>query len=199
MEVAKLKSDDLKRNALRYFLYQRNFIFATTEMWYNGVADVIAISRSEKVYEVEIKTSMADLMSELRAVEFIKKQDSLFGKKETPNNTPKYSKHFSYLTGGGSFLAYSLGFNDPHNLNDVPHMFYFMVTPELENRAIEATANTPYGVMDAFANVKKQAKALHSEPLPQKFYGQSLRKLSMFYYENKLNNLLRQNEKNNNS
>ncbi|MFA5397631.1 MAG: hypothetical protein WC346_16595 [Methanogenium sp.] len=164
-----MKSNEVKKNLLFRFLYGRSFIFATTEMGlfdgFSVVADVVALSKKYKFYEVEVKTNITDLRGELKTVQNILEEGI------SDMRLAKYCKHRIYL-------------KDPDKDNlFIPHRFYFSVPYEHKEEALSTLSKTPYGLMDLQGNVYKVARDLHKKPIQKDFIDKMLQRLSRVNYD----------------
>jgi len=163
-----LTTNEIKKNLLFYFLYSRDFLCATTEMSiFNGsyLADIVALSKNYKFYEVEIKTNTSDLKKELESVKQIISKNKSFDK-----FLSKYSKHFGYL----NFKHEKTYF--------VPHRFYFSIMYKDKDFALDALLDSPYGLMDHHGNIYKKAKDLHNEKVSEIFIKKLLQRISRVNY-----------------
>lgn len=173
-----LSEDEVKKNLLFYFLFSRDFICATTEMsMFNGscLADVIALSKNYKIYEVEIKTNTNDLKTELKTIEYI------FSKEKEPEkyrHLAKKYKHSGYLNQNVEKDSFT------------PHRFYFSINFEDKDLALKILKDTKYGLMDHHGNVYKIAKDLHHNKIQENLVKKLLQKISRTNY-----NLLEKLEK----
>ena len=161
-------SKEVKSDLLFYFLYSRGFLYATTEMGtydgYSFKADIVAVNKNYKFYEVEIKTSFGDLKNELETIDYITNNT------EVKSNLAKYYKHKEYLK------------KTEHIERFIPHRFYFALPYENKKYALEKLKNTPYGVMDLDGNVFKTAKDLHNRVIEKDFLEKMLQRLSRENY-----------------
>lgn len=169
-----IKTNEVKEWLLFYFLYTRNFLCATTEMYvYDGsfIADIIALSPNYKIYEVEIKTNINDLKNELNSILSIKKD-----KIEENKKLSKYRKHRGYL----------------NKIKDdslfIPHKFYFAIPYEDKEYVLKILSGTSYGLMDLHGNILKTAKDLHNEPIEKQYVEKTLQRISRVNYKLLLEN-----------
>jgi len=166
--MRKQTSNEVKNKILFRFLYGRGFICATTEMGvYDGFtvkADVIALNKNYKFYEVEIKTNLADLRGELETIDYI------INNKPINKILAKLRKHTTYLKEPESETLF------------IPHRFYFSAPYENKEEALQILSKTPYGLMDLSGNVYKVAKDLHKKPIRKDFVETMLRRLSRINY-----------------
>ena len=110
-----------------YFMIERSFDWCTTEttIYGNYIADILAVNKNKFLYEVEIKTSRADLNSELRAIKNVKNNNASYEN--------KIKKHRAYLS--------------KNIKTGVPSMFYFAVPLSLKEIALKGIEDTPYGLI----------------------------------------------------
>lgn len=121
---------ELKYIVCRYLLYRRNYKYAFTE-WMNE-GDVIGLTKAMYPTEVEIKVSMSDLKSELKAMQG-----------ERGNNSwNKVHKHKMYLEPE----------TERYHWNRPPKYFYLCVPDYLEEIAMAGVQDLPYGVLVARFN-----------------------------------------------
>jgi hypothetical protein len=144
-----------------YFLIKRYFMACTTEMEIcNGfIADVVAIKEDRQIYEVEIKTSKADLRSELKSIKQVLSGAVLDHKEYGA----KYEKHKMYITGKYENWSGDI------NTFTAANRFYFAIPEALKEVAIEGLDGSPYGVIllgkKYVSHVLKRAKLLHKNKI----------------------------------
>lgn len=173
--MTRLTEKEVKNNLLFYFLYSRGFLCATTEVGvFDGfsLADIVALNKNYKFYEVEIKTSLIDLKNELKTV------DDITNNRQREKNLAKWYKHSAYLKTPEQETLF------------IPHRFYFSAPYENKEEALQTLSKTPYGLMDLDGNIYKVAKDLHKKPIPKDFIEKMLRRLSRENYD-----LLNKNDK----
>lgn len=139
----------------------------TTHFW---IADVWSINHKMLSSEFEIKTSKADLMSELEPIRKIMQW-------ETHGDWAKFHKHFKYLTWKhqGSLVnpesPHWTLLDENHWDWSVPNNFYYVVPKELVPVAVEYLEGTPYWIIEVWKywrdweyycfDSKKKSKNLH--------------------------------------
>jgi O6-methylguanine-DNA--protein-cysteine methyltransferase len=186
--MSRALASKIKRYVIRYFLFDRNFMCAVNEMTIqSGIADVIAVASNGKVYEIEVKTTWADFMSEYKCIREIIEPMSLFDYQHRDNKKQKYVKHWIYLRGADDFADkmaryYQRLVDKQTRLWLLPHFFYFCTPDNLLPRVLEALKDTPYGVMDTYGNIRKRAKQLHKNEMPIGFYQKIMRRMSRSNY-----------------
>lgn len=173
-----MTADEIKQKLIWYYMTSGTYISAITEpALYGGFrADVLVVHKDFTSVEVEIKTSLADLRTELNC---IKKWRG-----ELPLQFPvaKGRKHSYYL---GQKC-------EDANRDFVPNKFCFAVTEELVDIAEKEIAGTPYGliwVRDKYDDPKMivKAKPIHETPVDKKFLSGIMRRQSWEnYYLRKL-------------
>lgn len=166
-----ITADILKRELMRYYLHERQFLCVTTEQaLIYGVADVWVLSKDYMGIEIEIKVSKPDLLSELNSIKHI--LGELSGKKDG-----KYRKHESYL---------KQATNPPYvKANLLPNRFYFCVPKNLEEFAYSTLKHTPYGLLVCSpgahwiesTKVIKSGKLLHNEPVAKTRIQETMRRI----------------------
>ncbi len=163
MTEEKIKpAEEAKKSLLFYFLYQRNFMCATTEMAiFDGfIADVFAASENRLAYEIEVKISWQDFMSEIKAI-----RGEIYA---------KTYKHKAYLENLGQ---------SKFNGTVRPNKFYFSLPYRFHEKAIKELGDSPYGICDLNGYVHKIAKNLHEEKVSDNLIYRMIRKLSRANYE----------------
>lgn len=176
--------------------------------------DILSMTRSDMLIEYEIKLSRADLMGELNSVKTVANellrtthnkhlqgthQMELGGKTinahfrgnimepeglyENIGKCAKLDKHQSYLM---PKPVEQSGLYDYSRRKYRPNQFYFAVTADLVDLAVEACHGLPYGVLDlngiyGSSSIKKKAGWLHREE-PTKYELQHMAHILSFAY-----------------
>lgn len=187
------RAAEIKRNLIGYFLNKRNFMFAVSEIAIHaGIADVLAISDKGSVLEVEVKVDWADFNSELKFIKEIANKSSIFDPWRK-NQSGKYEKHWIYLRGAKSFVEERAKTFGKHSHEDdiekwfLPHRFYFVVPPELEERVLAELEGTPYGVLTEWGLSLKPSIVLHKSETPDFIYEKMLRKYARIIHQHSIN------------
>lgn len=140
----------------------------------NYRADVLVVDKGFISTEIEIKTSLSDLWSELRCIQKWK------GSLAPTFPTSKGSKHRYYLD--RQFVETNKQF--------VPNKFYFAVTEDLLKDATREIEGTPYGLIylreaigaELDPVVVTVGKKLHDNPVDKEFLKGILRRTSWENY-----------------
>lgn len=176
--------------------------------------DILSMTRSDMLIEYEIKLSRADLMGELNSVKTVKnailmrthnqqfqgpQQMELGGKTinahirgnvfepeglyENIGKCSKLDKHERYLMPKPQDQS---GLYDYSRRAYRPNQFYFAVTADLVDIAIEVCEGLPYGVLDlngvyGSSSIKKRAGWLHRDE-PTKYELQHMAHILSFAY-----------------
>lgn len=161
-----MTSREIKQNLLRYLIFQRGMPAVTEGALPLGICDVLAIKDGKQVIEFEIKTSKADLDSELSAIEQIYK-----GVPST-RKMPKYYKHKQIyndfmskrIDARSENLELPMSYRNLYKYDKPmsPNYFAFAVSPELSAYAATKLAGTPYGVYSVATAVQKM-KQIHDD------------------------------------
>ncbi len=152
-KVDKLDSGFIKLQLMRYYRFDRNFIFVCSECINHS--DINALN-NENLVETEIKISKEDFLTEFNGKSKVKSY-----KHDIMNNLDKKKPKRGYI---------------------VPNFYSFCVTPELKNFALEyLNENYPnYGLLvcDNYRQYGrrshiyciKKAKKLHDKPPSEKVF-----------------------------
>lgn len=162
---------------MSYLFFDRNIPCISEGTFGNGICDVLGIVNGRFVAEYEIKTSKADLVSELKSINFC------FNNIESNkyNKLHKHQKMFSF---------YKRNIIDQ---SKVPN--YFIIVVPYENLAVialERLRGTPYGVYvvnytkesGRIIKIMKQARQIHNEDVLAFAFDRILRKASETYIRN---------------
>lgn len=168
----RITSHTIKTGLLAYYRFKCGAQAVSTELSTGiGIADIVVINRDSEVIEIEVKTSKADLLKEA---------------------TSKSIKHIIMERVSDPQIAIPQSY-----VNARPHRFYFCVTEDLREDAIEFTArlNPKYGVMvfnhstlpQESITIAKPSHKLHNEDV-SKFYFEYIMKrnsneLTTFYID----------------
>lgn len=155
-----------------------------TEIANGFIADILAITKTRHVYEVEIKTSKADLQTELKAI------NQALSNKDIPRRewAPKYGKHALHIHGKSVYGWEGSATQQTISAN----RFYFAVPEELREMAIGGVRDTPYGIIllgkRYVREVLKRAKLLHNNKMSEDRIFKIIHRLSLenMGYMNKL-------------
>lgn len=169
-DMNKIDSKIMKENITTHYLFQRNMLLVADEIgMYAGIADVAAITPTRKLYEIEIKVTKADLMGEIKSIQTVLREDTLF---EAPKGMKKYTKHWHYLKNAHSDVM-------------IPNKFFFAVPPFLIKETLQYLKDTPYGLVDKDGFVKKLAKDLHDRKINDKTLIKFAQKVCVRGYQNR--------------
>lgn len=139
---------------LKYLKFKYHYIASTEVLCHYGIADVIFIKdfKKEKVIygEIEIKTSMTDLINEQRQMEnkYINLSGELSHGKLKYTSDNKWLKHTAYFNGD----------------NFMPNLYYFCFTKDILELGLKYSEqlNSKYGVLlydnNQISNIKKPVK-----------------------------------------
>jgi hypothetical protein len=150
-------TNKIKAALLDFYIFQRSATLVCTELWDGfSIADVIVLLKN-KVLEIEIKTSIADLKNDLKKGKRTSKYELIDGLyRET--NKRLVTKH-SIISDGNNYYY-------------TPNKFYFCIPTSLKDKTLEfiQTLNSKYGliVFDETKSIKecltfiKRATDLHT-------------------------------------
>jgi hypothetical protein len=166
-----MEASDIKPIVMAYLLHDRKCIMTMIERevscqpsLYGAIADVYALTKDFYGIEVEIKTSIMDLKSELDIISAIKTKSKIKNASLT-----KYSKHDAYL-------------NDQQEKYSV-NKYYFAVTTELEPYALFRLKGTPYGLLvidgSGILSCSKSASYFSKKQQPAESIAKHCRTLSL--------------------
>jgi hypothetical protein len=171
-----MTASEAKSKLMWYYLTSGRFISVVTEIkLFNGyIADVLVLDKNFISTEVEIKTNLDDLWSELKCIQKWKGMLSL------AYPLAKSSKHRYYL---------ERKFEDTNKFF-IPNKFYFAVTENLLEDAKKEIAGTPYGLIylreapgaELDPMVIVSGKKLHDNPVDKDFLVGNLRRMSWENY-----------------
>lgn len=186
--------------------------------------DILSLTKSENLIEYEIKISRADLMGELNSVKKCKHMiltrnmnrhnqqiNMLGGNKvhirgnvfvdeeaeaeyEKIGKCSKLDKHERYLIAKPSTQGAYGYFEQPYR----PNQFYFAVTADLVDLAMQVCEGLPYGVIDlnglnGSSSVKKKAGFIHRDVPSRYDIWRMARSLSFGYWDSRAIISARQN------
>ncbi len=216
--IEKMTAMQYKTALARKLMYQSGHQIVASEISEFNNPDIISLTKSEKLIEYEIKISRADLMGELNSVKTIKHQiltrnmnrhnqqinmlgdkavhlrGNIFVDEEAEaeaakiGKCSKLDKHERYLiprvprSSSVGFNAYS----QPYR----PNQFYFAVTSDLVQLAMDVCNGLPYGVIDlgklsGSSSVAKKAGFLHTEEASRYDIWRMAHSLSFGYWDNR--------------
>jgi hypothetical protein len=143
----------IKTALLDFYIFQRSAKLACTELWDGfSVADFIVLLK-DRVIEIEIKTSLADLYNDVKK-----------GK--------EYYNYENYEKSNRKLVTKHEIISDGRNLYYTPNKFYFCVPTAMVKDTITfaKTLNTKYGVIEFVTDAKlrdsikvvKRATNLHN-------------------------------------
>lgn len=160
----KVTSDHLKTALLSYLRFKRGYSLVATEVGMYS-ADVCALHlKKNQFIEVEVKISKSDLVADF-----------------------KKPKHQQYLNTWKAYKA-KRTFNVEKNYRTLwtPHIFYFLVTDDMEEYAKNAVEGLPYGVItynkDLHVSnciaIKKRGNLIHKTDVNGHLYEDFVRRMS---------------------
>lgn len=213
--MEKMTAMQYKTALARKLMYQSGHQIVASEISEFNNPDIISLTRSEKLIEYEIKISRADLMGELNSVKTCKNmilmrthnralqgtQQMMLGDKvinahfrgnviepegmyENIGKCSKLDKHERYLIQKPSTQNGHGHFTQPYR----PNQFYFAVTSDLVELAMEVCEGIPYGVIDLDAlngssSVKSKAGFIHMEEASRYDIWRMAHSLSFGYWD----------------
>lgn len=202
----------------RKLMYQSGHQIVSSEITEFNNPDILSLTRSEKLIEYEIKISKADLMGELNSVKTCKntmlrnthnlslqgthqmaigdrivnahfrgnvtEPDGLY---EEIGKCSKLDKHKRYLLPKPS-TRNAHGYYE-HQYR--PNQFYFAVTSDLVDLAVEVCQAIPYGVIDlgkirGSSSVIKKAGFIHRDEPSRYDIWRMAHSLSFGYWDNRM-------------
>ncbi len=175
-----MTAKEAKIKLMYWYLRSGRFIATLTEMQLFSmfIADMVVVDEDFITMEVEIKTSLSDLWTELNCIKKWKKE------LELNYPTAKFAKHNTYLD-------QILKTEGNTNRYFIPNKFYFAVAGEdLLKDARKELEGTPYGLVflrEATGAVFDpeviiQGKRLHDNPLDKEFLRGILKRMSWENY-----------------
>lgn len=160
-----LTEENVTKRLCWHLLWKKGYSVVTHQFsnhfW---IADIFGINKSNYSHEIEIKVSKADLMSEIKDIEYL-----INGWTWLPQwRWSKYIKHHWYLN---EVKTDSKDKQSREHL--IPNYFSFAVPTELVRFAWEKLKDSPYGLIEVYTiwkhiriwSVFKQAKRIHSNKI----------------------------------
>jgi hypothetical protein len=144
--MASKKTFECTTDLMALLRFKKSMHAVASEVAYNGcISDVLGTVKS-KIYEYEVKMSKEDLRRDLNKTLGIQKR---YVPKKDRSKYKGYLKHEVY--------------KDPKSRSFVPHYFYFVVPPELEEEALKICEDhKKYGVLVWKQGEKKIEKRFSS-------------------------------------
>lgn len=171
-----MTAGEAKNKLMWYYLTSGRFVSTVTEikLFNDYIADILVIDKNFISTEVEIKTNLNDLWSELKCIQKWK------GLLKPDHPAKKGSKHHYYL---------EKNFEDTNKFY-IPNKFYFAVTENLLEDAKREIEGTPYGLIylpeaigaELDPRVVIVGKRLHDNPVDKEFLAGNLRRMSWENY-----------------